>query len=150
MLKTSHGSYVSHSEDETKSIAKQIAKSCKAPSVLLIYGDLGAGKTMFVRGFAEGLGIQKTVASPSYTYLRTYPFGRGKTLYHFDLYLLSEKKGDTSSLFFDEALRDSNGIIIVEWADYLPKEKLPATRITISVAPDSSRKISVTDTGRGK
>ena len=113
---------ISHSEQETKDIAKSFSEKCKIPSVLLLQGELGAGKTSFVRGFAKGLGISDPIASPSYTYLRTYAVPESNTvLYHFDLYLLSEKKGDTSSLFLDEALQDPNGIIVIEWAEYLPE-----------------------------
>ena len=125
----------SATESDTKDIAKQFAKECKAPCVILLKGELGAGKTTFVRGFAQGLGISENIASPSYTYLRTYQVPDKKVnLYHFDLYLLSEKKGDTSSLFLDEALEDPNGIVIIEWAEYLPESFLvPHTEVKILV-----------------
>lgn len=142
MASTSVREYTSSSEEHTKSIAQQIAQKCNPPSVYLLYGDLGAGKTTFVRGFAEGLGIQNTIASPSYTYLRTYKTPDGRTLYHFDLYLLSENKGDVSSLFLDEALEDPDGIVIIEWANHLPVNfSLSGIKIRIETQRDADRKI---------
>jgi tRNA threonylcarbamoyladenosine biosynthesis protein TsaE len=142
----------SSSEQQTKDIAKSFAKKCKSPCVILLEGDLGSGKTSFVRGLAEGLGIFDTIASPSYTYLRTYGVPKSNaTLYHFDLYLLSEKKGDSSSLFLDEALSDPNGIVVIEWANYLPvSRKIVAHVFRIQILNDNERLIvykSLDDTG---
>ena len=141
MDSTSHRVLKSATETETKDIAKQFAKECKVPCIILLKGELGAGKTTFVRGFAQGIGISENIASPSYTYLRTYQVPDSNViLYHFDLYLLSEKKGDTSSLFLDEALEDPNGIVIIEWAEYLPKSFLmPHTKVKIEVKGEGRR-----------
>jgi tRNA threonylcarbamoyladenosine biosynthesis protein TsaE len=144
MNSTSHQEHKSATEKETKGIAKQFAKKCKVPAVILLQGELGAGKTTFVRGFAEELGISENIASPSYTYLRTYQIPDEEvTLYHFDLYLLSEKKGDISSLFLDEALEDPNGIGIIEWAEYLPESfSVPHVGVKIQVN-EEMRKIII-------
>ena len=83
MDSTSYREFRSATEAETKDIAKGFAKKCKTPCVILLKGELGAGKTTFVRGFAEELNISENIASPSYTYLRTYQVpDKEITLYH--------------------------------------------------------------------
>lgn len=136
--------YTSHSEAETRKLGSNMAKSVRKPFVVLLEGDLGTGKTTFIRGLAEGLGIRDTIASPSYTYLRTYvlPESMG-TLYHFDLYLLSEKKGDISSIYMDEALQDPNAIIVIEWAQYLPKRPANALNVHFKNLSESEREIVI-------
>lgn len=139
---TSGKVYVSSNEEETRGIAKEFSLRCVSPCVVLLNGELGSGKTTFVRGFAEGLGIFENIVSPSYTYLRTYPLKRFKgTLYHFDLYLLSEKKGDTSSLFFDESLEDPCGIVVVEWAQFLPLKPPESIEVDFIATTPCERKI---------
>ena len=81
----------SQSEEITKQIAKKYAQSIKSPCVISLVGDLGAGKTTFTKGFAEGLGITDTITSPTFTIMNEYQ-GTTFPLYHFDMYRLSGKE----------------------------------------------------------
>ena len=77
-----------HSPNETRELAKRLAKELRRGDVLLLWGDLGAGKSEFTRGLAQGLGVTATVTSPSFTILNVYDDGR-IPLYHFDWYRLN-------------------------------------------------------------
>jgi tRNA threonylcarbamoyladenosine biosynthesis protein TsaE len=84
---------VTASEEETQAIARELSATLRAGDVVLLSGDLGAGKTTFVRGLADGLGIDpREVSSPTFTLVHEYR-GNGLTLYHADLYRL-ERAGD--------------------------------------------------------
>jgi len=111
----------SHSEQETAALAKKLAASFKPRDVLVLSGPLGSGKTVFVHGLAEGIGLKKEdVSSPSFTIVNEY---KGESeLYHFDLYRIN----DPFELYeagWDEYL-NRDGIIVVEWGekagDFLP------------------------------
>ncbi|MCB2229709.1 tRNA (adenosine(37)-N6)-threonylcarbamoyltransferase complex ATPase subunit type 1 TsaE [bacterium] len=114
----------SHSEAETLALAEKLARSFLPGDVLILVGELGSGKTAFVRGLARGLGIDGSlVNSPSYTFVNEYPGGDRK-LYHFDLYRMN----DTNELYeigWDEYL-SREGIMAVEWgekaAELLPQK----------------------------
>lgn len=101
----------------------------KNPSTNLIvglYGDLGGGKTTFVKGVATGLGIKEIITSPTFTLLKEYKIS-GVNLYHFDFYRLKNTQ-EALNLGFEEYLKRPRSIILIEWADrvddILPKEKL--------------------------
>ena len=79
----------SNSEQETRAIAQEIASACKPGTVVLLHGDLGVGKTVFTKGFAEGLGVTEPVNSPTFTIVQIYESGR-LPLYHFDVYRISD------------------------------------------------------------
>lgn len=114
----------SHSEAETLALAEKLVRSFLPGDVLILVGELGSGKTAFVRGLARGLGIDGSlVNSPSYTFVNEYPGGDRK-LYHFDLYRMN----DTNELYeigWDEYL-SREGIMAVEWgekaAELLPQK----------------------------
>ena len=139
---------ISNSEEETEALAARLAKELPRGSVLLLDGDLGAGKTVFSRGFARGLGISEPVSSPTYTIVQEYPLPGGGMLYHLDLYRIDDSR---SALAFgvDEFLDDPGSLALVEWperiADILPAE---AVRIEIRHLSDSGREICVTRPGR--
>ena len=105
---------ISRSEAETESAGSRLARSLGKGSVVLLWGDLGAGKTVFSRGFARGLGVTEVVSSPTYTIVQEYELPEGGRLYHLDLYRIS---GVDSALAFgvDEFLDDPRGIALVEW-----------------------------------
>lgn len=107
----------SESADQTIMIAKKIASSLSAPIVVSLKGDLGAGKTTFAKGFAEGIGIDDAITSPTFTILNEYSSDKGK-LYHFDMYRLSNKD-EALELGFDEYfdLKTLKGFCLVEWAE---------------------------------
>ncbi|MBI1910330.1 MAG: tRNA (adenosine(37)-N6)-threonylcarbamoyltransferase complex ATPase subunit type 1 TsaE [Deltaproteobacteria bacterium] len=113
---------ISHSPKETRQFAANLAKKMKPGTVLALIGDLGSGKTTFVQGLAEGLGISKKyyVNSPTFTLINEY---EGKIpLFHFDLYRLGSVK-ELADLGFEEYL-EKNGIVVVEWAEKLPPAEL--------------------------
>ncbi len=109
----------SSNENETFEIGRELGKSIQKPCVIWLYGDIGAGKTVFVRGFAEGLEVHSRITSPTYTLVHEH-LGR-LPLFHFDIYRL----GSDEELFeigFDEYA--DRGVCIVEWAQkltYSPK-----------------------------
>ncbi len=138
---------ISNSEQETEALAARLAAELPRGSVLLLAGDLGAGKTVFSRGFARGLGITEPVSSPTYTIVQEYPLSGGGMLYHLDLYRIDDSR---SALAFgvDEFLDDPGSVALVEWperiADILPAE---AVRVDIRHLSDSGREIRVTRPG---
>lgn len=123
---------------------KDFAKSLNfsnEPIILELIGDVGAGKTTFTRGLAEGLGIKEPVTSPSFTISKSYAFDDNKTLTHYDFYRLPDPG------LMQEDLEDSiknNHIIIVEWADsvsnILPKNR---KKIEIKLNDDNSREVTI-------
>ena len=135
--------FVSASESETEAVGMEVARSCPRGSVILLDGDLGAGKTVFSRGFARALGIDEPVSSPTYTIVQEYELPERGRLYHLDLYRIS---GVEAALAFgvDEFLNDPSSYALVEWperiAGILPDN---AIRITLKHTGDNCREISV-------
>jgi tRNA threonylcarbamoyladenosine biosynthesis protein TsaE len=132
----------SHSVEQTQSIAADLARTLQAGAVLALHGDLGAGKTQFVRGLLEGLGGNpRTVSSPTYVLLNIYPTGR-LTLYHLDAYRIAAPS-DFDSVGFTELL-EQGGIVAVEWPSKIA-ELLPKSAIHIHIEPldENSRRITI-------
>jgi tRNA threonylcarbamoyladenosine biosynthesis protein TsaE len=122
---------------ETTSVASALAATLVAGDVILLSGDLGAGKTAFVRGLAEGLGLNpEDVSSPTFTLVHEYRGGR-LTLYHVDLYRL--EKAATDDLGLEELHR---GVLAIEWPDRLTHELPGARRISIEILEGDERRIS--------
>ena len=139
---------VSENEETTRLIAKKYASSIKAPCVISLVGDLGAGKTTFAKGFAEGFGIAETVTSPTFTIMNEYQ-GDKMPLYHFDMYRLSSEEEAINSGFeeyFD--LKKLKGVVLVEWASNV-EGLLPALHIEINFTKldENKREISITVKG---
>ncbi len=109
--------FISNSADETAAIGREYASQAQAGDILALSGDLGAGKTQFVKGLVAGLGSTAAVTSPTFTILHEYGGGR-LPAYHFDFYRLESAKAalqiGLDDYFFGE------GISIVEWADRFP------------------------------
>ncbi|OGD29894.1 MAG: tRNA (adenosine(37)-N6)-threonylcarbamoyltransferase complex ATPase subunit type 1 TsaE [Candidatus Aminicenantes bacterium RBG_13_63_10] len=127
------------SEEETIRLARDLAKSFNGREVVLLTGELGAGKTVFVKGLAAGLGMKDTrsVCSPSYTLLNIY---QAKfAIYHFDLYRLS-RTSEVRDLGLEDFLE--NGVVVVEWAEKLPPD-IQGIRVTIKVGKAGRRTIRV-------
>jgi len=112
----------SRSAGETWSAGRDYAAGLHAGDVLALVGDLGAGKTQWVKGLAAGLGSDAEVTSPTFTLIQEYAGGR-LPLYHFDCYRLDEP-GELLGIGMDEYL-DGRGVVVMEWADKFP-ELLPA------------------------
>lgn len=120
-------------------MARDLAKSFNGREVVLLTGELGAGKTVFVKGLAAGLGMKDTrsVCSPSYTLLNIY---QAKfAIYHFDLYRLS-RMSEVRDLGLEDFLE--NGVVVVEWAEKLPPD-IQGIRVTIKVGKAGRRTIRV-------
>jgi tRNA threonylcarbamoyladenosine biosynthesis protein TsaE len=115
-------------EEETAYIGEMLGQILNEPLVIALRGDLGVGKTVFVRGAALGLGVAEKVASPTFVLHRIYQ-GR-LPVYHFDFYRLSAEE-DLIELGFDEYL-PGEGVAFVEWAERLP-ELLPAEHLQVSI-----------------
>jgi len=119
--------YKSNSEKETENIAKSLSKQLSPGDVLCLNGDLGVGKTAFVKGIAKGLGISEYISSPTFTIVNCY---NGKLpLYHFDVYRISDSD-EMFDIGFDEYIM-GEGICIIEWsniiADILPENRYEIT-----------------------
>lgn len=118
----------SHSPEQTIQFAKQLAEKYKNQNmVVALEGELGAGKTIFAKGFAEGLGIKDTIISPTFVLVREHPIPKtDKTFYHIDLYRLEDSK----TIGLEELLH--SGVVLIEWADKV-KSKLPKGTIYIKI-----------------
>jgi len=131
---------ITQSETETHGLARELSLTLKAGDVLLLSGDLGSGKTTFVRGLAEGLGIDPDdVSSPTFTLLHEYRGGR-LTLYHADLYRLDKTATDDLGLE-ETGVRD--GVLAIEWPDRLSHDIPGATRVRLEVVDDALRRITI-------
>ena len=139
---------LSHSPSETEALGEELGRILEGGEILALCGELGSGKTTFVRGLARGLGVGKEiVVSPSFTLLNEYP-GR-INLYHFDFYRL-EGLEDLESIGFWDYIGE--GIVTVEWADRIP-EAIPedALWITFSIVDGNHREISLRgERGKGR
>jgi tRNA threonylcarbamoyladenosine biosynthesis protein TsaE len=130
-----------HSEEETAAAGRELARSLASGSIVLLSGDLGAGKTAFVRGIAEGLGIDPAeVTSPTFTLVQEYRGGR-LLLYHVDLFRL--KQTEVDDLGLDE-MTLAGGVMAIEWPDRLPRAFEEAIAVRLELGDGSTRTIVVT------
>src|ERR1041385_4742010 len=132
---------ISQSEQQTYAVAKELAHKTKIPAHILLYGDLGAGKTVFAKGLADGFGVTDVddVSSPTFTLINQYA-GRVR-IYHIDLYRIETGALDGLGL---EEIFDEPGAVIVEWAERLGSFESPgAVRVFLSYVDDHSRKIEI-------
>jgi len=130
---------VTRSEGETETVARELAATLRAGDVLLLSGDLGAGKTTFVRGLAVGLGIDPAeVCSPTFTLVHEYR-GNGLTLDHADLYRLERAATDDLGL---EEVGVSDGVLAIEWPDRLSHDMPGARVVRIEVVNEDARRIT--------
>lgn len=132
--------HTTRSEQETAAVARALTDDLRAGDVLLLSGNLGAGKTAFVRGLAEGLDIDpREVSSPTFTLVHEYRGGR-LALYHVDLYRLD--RAATDDLGLDE-LGVDNGVLAIEWPDRLTHALEGARPVRIEIVDDTTRRISI-------
>jgi tRNA threonylcarbamoyladenosine biosynthesis protein TsaE len=138
-------SVLTRSQRETEELAAGLGAQCRGGEVVLLTGDLGAGKTAFVRGLARGLGVDAgEVASPTFVLLTSYP-GR-LTLHHADLYRL-RGDGDERELGLDE-LPGPQGVLAVEWAERLSTTPWDRSiRVTLEHAGGDTRRVAIERTG---
>jgi tRNA threonylcarbamoyladenosine biosynthesis protein TsaE len=128
------------SESETADTGRRLASALSAGSVVLLFGDLGAGKTAFVRGLAEGLGASRDdVSSPTFTLVQEYRGGR-LPLFHVDLYRLNDPR-EIDDLGLDEIAEE--GVLAVEWADKWPRPPGDAAVVRITHGDADERTIAI-------
>ena len=133
-----------HSADETQALGQKLASRLAPGDVIASFGDLGAGKTAFTRGLAQGLGITDPVTSPTYTIVNEYLSGR-IPLFHFDMYRLS-----SSDELFDIGWEDylsRGGVCAVEWSENVEDALQDAIRVTIEKDADEPDTPHITITG---
>jgi tRNA threonylcarbamoyladenosine biosynthesis protein TsaE len=135
--------YISNNADQTKEFAKKLASYLQPGDVIALEGDLGAGKTTFTKGLAEGLEITKNVNSPTFTIIKEYK--GSMPLFHMDVYRLENSDED---LGFDEYF-EGVGVTVVEWA-HLIKDQLPLELLTIYLthSNDGARNIKLVPAGK--
>lgn len=136
--------HLSHSVAQTEAIAAELAQTLQGGECVALHGDLGAGKTQFVRGLVRALGSDQRVSSPTYVLLNVYSGGR-LTVYHLDAYRVHGGE-DFEQIGFEELL-EQNGVVVVEWAgrvmDLLPPHCI---QITITAPSPKSRQIEIITT----
>jgi tRNA threonylcarbamoyladenosine biosynthesis protein TsaE len=132
-----------HSESETSEAGRSLAPTLTAGSVVLLFGDLGAGKTAFVRGLAEGLGVlPEEVSSPTFTIMQEYRGGR-ILLVHVDLYRLHDPR-EIDDLGLEELGMD--GVLAIEWPGKLPRLVPGAIEVRIEHGDGDERRLTITPT----
>jgi tRNA threonylcarbamoyladenosine biosynthesis protein TsaE len=129
---------------ETESAGESLGRTLRGGDVVLLYGDLGAGKTAFVRGLARGIGANPDdVSSPTFTIIQEYA-GPSATLYHVDLYRLEPPEIDDLGL---EDLVAGDGVVAIEWAERWRDRPDDAIAVTLTDVGNDQRRIQV-DTRR--
>ena len=140
--------FISNSPDDTEQISEDFAKTLKPGTVIAFLGDLGVGKTCFMRGLARGIGYEGDVTSPTFSIVNEYRGGR-LPVFHFDMYRISSFDDLYSTGYFDYF--DENGIIAIEWSENI-SEILEDNTIFVEIQPvdDFKRKIMIFTKGNGK
>ncbi len=127
--------YETFSEQDTWEIGKMLGKHVTRGQIFLLHGDLGVGKTVFTKGFAEGLDIREPITSPTFTLIQEYQEGRFP-FYHFDVYRI----GDVEEMY-DLGYEDyffGDGVCLIEWASRI-EEILPEGCIEVTIEKDLDR-----------
>lgn len=138
------GEWTSHKPAETFALGEWIGKHLAGGEIILLDGALGAGKTIFVKGLASALGLDEhDVTSPSFTLVNRY--NARLTLYHLDLYRLSDGASAAYAVDLDELLMDEEAVIVIEWAERLRNYPLPAPvyRIKLSGDGEEVRRLNI-------
>lgn len=137
---------LSASPDATRALAARLASVAEAGDVLCLWGDLGAGKTVFAKGFGAGLGVKDTISSPSFVLMGEYA-GR-LPLFHIDLYRLASAREALDGGLLDD--RQATGVVLIEWPDRLG-EAIPPDRLDVRIdgGADEPRRIRIEAHGKG-
>lgn len=133
--------------EATRSLGVRLGKSLPAGSVILLEGDLGAGKTTLVQGIGEGLGIEDAIVSPTFTLINEYSEGR-IPLYHLDLYRLEPAEVEALNLeSYWEGVEYPLGIVAIEWAERLPYNPPSYLHLCLKYDEESGRKAELVSVG---
>ena len=140
--------FISNSPDETEQISENFAKTLKPGTLIAFLGDLGVGKTCFMRGLARGIGYEGDITSPTFSIVNEYRGGR-LPVFHFDMYRISSFEDLYSTGYFDYF--DENGIIAIEWSENI-SEILEDNTIFVEIQPVDGfkRKITIFTKGNGQ
>jgi tRNA threonylcarbamoyladenosine biosynthesis protein TsaE len=139
--------FISHSAAETETLGERLGRAARRGLVIALSGELGAGKTQFVRGLARGLGIPVRVHSPTFTLVNEYGGGRLK-LFHLDLYRL-ETREQIQSAGIEEFLAP-DGVSVIEWAERISHDENQVAnvkRVKIEITGETEREIIYDDLG---
>ncbi len=131
--------YESRSAAKTKKVAKLFAQELlgaepgKGAFVVLLKGDLGAGKTTFTQGLMRGLGVKRKIVSPTFTLLRSYKIRSEhfSTIHHFDCYRMGDEQ-ELVALHFKDMVKDPQSIILIEWPERVAKA-IPRNKVTVAL-----------------
>jgi len=139
--------FVTHSVEETQKLGELLGKELRQGIVIALKGDLGSGKTTFIQGLANGLGITERVTSPTFVIMRKYAIENRKGLEHFchiDFYRIHSNR-DIMNLDFETVIHNPKNVVAIEWAERLP-ELLPKKKLAIEFAyiHESQRKLTFT------
>ncbi len=139
--------HISHSTLETRTIAKDLVRTLHGGDILILKGPLGAGKTAFSKGIAEGLSITKEVTSPTFTLMNVYPVDNHETikeLVHVDTYRL-ETYEELLEIGIEEYLGRPDTITIIEWPEKVERllENRKVTLVTFTPGPMTERTITI-------
>lgn len=129
------------SEEETLRLGEKIARSLKGGAFLALEGELGAGKTVLVRGMARALHVRSRVTSPTFTVMNQYTGDR--ELCHFDLYRVTED--DCIALGFDDFFYDETVLCAVEWSERLSEKPKKSLTVTLTVENENERRAVIDD-----
>lgn len=133
--------------EATRSLGLRLGNCLPAGSVILLEGDLGAGKTTLVQGMGEGLGIEDAIVSPTFTLINEYPEGR-IPLYHLDLYRLEPSEVEVLNLeSYWEGAEFPLGIVAIEWAERLPYKPQSYLYLRLAYSPESGRQAELVSVG---
>jgi tRNA threonylcarbamoyladenosine biosynthesis protein TsaE len=121
MIRAMTRDFTSHSAGETIELGRQLAPLLQGARLVLLRGDLGAGKTTLVKGIAEGFGAAEAddVTSPTFTLIHEY-HGPDKDVFHIDLYRL-DKPGELDSLGLEDLLLEERNVLLIEWGEKFPR-----------------------------
>lgn len=137
---------ITRSPEETMAVGEQLAASLRGGEIILLYGDLGAGKTVFAKGLARGLGIKKEVVSPTFTLLQTYVTGKKpiEKMVHVDAYRI-EKEEELILVGIEDYLEDSSAVCVIEWPEKIPglTKGKKTIKISFSHLKDGGRSIAI-------
>ena len=146
MNKNIFGEFITHSEEETTTLAQSFATELKGGDVICLYGDLGVGKTVFTKGVCKVLGTDDYISSPTFTIVNEYD-GEVFKIFHFDMYRIEDPM-ELVEIGFYEYL-SQNGICIIEWPeniyDELPKKRIDIKIERVSYDEENLRRVTITE-----
>ena len=137
--------YITTTCEETIAIGEKMASILTGGDIVILKGDLGAGKTSFTKGVAKGLGVTDTITSPTFSIMNVYDFPKGN-LIHIDTYRI-ENEEDLIEIGIEEYLGERNTICVIEWPEKIPnllKEKEPLV-VTLTHEKENTRIITIAE-----